>query len=116
MGAHNNVHIPKESWPGWIWHTIEFGIVLAISMLVAQQITDPMLGDIAVMVGQQDALESWEDITIHSKSFVVLDPSIRGPIESTAHWIFYSIVAGIFLGWYIIIRSIILKKRILNNR
>ena len=40
MGVHSNVHIPKESWPGWIWHAIEFGIVLAVSMLASSEITD----------------------------------------------------------------------------
>ena len=39
MGAHPNVHVPKESWPGWTWYAIEFGIVLAVSMLVSREIT-----------------------------------------------------------------------------
>ncbi|MGB0855877.1 MAG: hypothetical protein ACPGQP_02470 [Nitrosopumilus sp.] len=43
MGAHPNVHIPKESWPGWTWYAIEFGIVLAISMLVSREITDSIV-------------------------------------------------------------------------
>lgn len=82
MGTHNNVHVPKESWPHWIWYAIEFGIVLAISMLVSREITDSIEG---------------------------LDPS-------TQNWVFYSIVGGIFLGWYIIIRGLILKKNILENK
>ncbi len=40
MGAHNNVHIPKESWPRWTWYAIEFGIVLAVSMLVSREIVN----------------------------------------------------------------------------
>ncbi len=28
MGAHNNVHVPKESWPAFLWYAIEFFIVL----------------------------------------------------------------------------------------
>jgi len=40
MGAHDNIHIPKESWPHWTWYAIEFGIVLAISMLVSREITN----------------------------------------------------------------------------
>ena len=40
MGAHDNVHIPKESWPNWTWYAIEFGIVLAASMLISREITD----------------------------------------------------------------------------
>lgn len=82
MGAHNNVYIPKESWPRWTWYAIEFGIVLAISMLVSREITDSIEG---------------------------LDPTAQ-------NWVFYSIVGGIFLGWYIIIRGLILKKNILETR
>ena len=39
MGAHPNAHIPKESWPGWTWYAIEFGIVMALSMLASREIT-----------------------------------------------------------------------------
>jgi len=28
VGAHNNVHVPKESWPAFLWYAIEFFIVL----------------------------------------------------------------------------------------
>jgi len=44
MGAHPNVHVPKESWPGWTWYAIEFGIVLAISMLVSREVTNSFEG------------------------------------------------------------------------
>jgi len=40
MGANPYVHIPKESWPSWTWYAIEFGIVIAISMLVSREITN----------------------------------------------------------------------------
>jgi len=40
MGANPYVHIPKESWPNWTWYAIEFGIVIAISMLVSREITN----------------------------------------------------------------------------
>lgn len=82
MGVHNNVHIPKESWPSWTWFVIEFGIVLTISMLVSREITN-----------------SIENLT----------PEIQ-------NWVFFAIVGAIFLGWYIIIRGLVLKKRILENR
>lgn len=82
MVAHGNIHIPKESWPHWTWYAIEFGIVLAISMLVSREITD---------------------------SIADLDPS-------TQNWLFYAIVGGIFLGWYIVIRGLILKKNILETK
>ena len=82
MGVHNNIHIPKESWPNWIWYAAEFFIVLATSMLVSREITD----------------------------------SIEGLEASMQNWVFYGIITGIFIGWYIIIRGFILKKRILENR
>jgi len=82
MKAHNNVHIPKESWPNWIWYAIEFGIVLAISMLVSREITDSIEG---------------------------LDPTVQ-------NWVFFSIAGAIFLAWYIVIRGLILKKKILETK
>lgn len=82
MVGRDNVHIPKESWPNWTWYAIEFGIVLAISMLVSREITN---------------------------SIVWLDPSQQ-------NWVFYGIVGGVFLAWYIIIRGFILKKNILETR
>lgn len=82
MAVHNNVHIPSESWPGWTWYAIEFGIVMAVSMLLSREITD----------------------------------SIEGLDGSQQNWVFYSIVGGIFLLWYVIIRGFVLKKKILNNR
>lgn len=82
MGVHNNVHIPSESWPNWIWYAIEFGIVLAVSMLVSREITD----------------------------------SIESLDISQQNWVFYGIVGAIFLGWYLLIRGLILKKRILETK
>jgi hypothetical protein len=32
MGAHNNIHIPKESWPAFLWYAIEFFIVLGAGL------------------------------------------------------------------------------------
>jgi len=40
MGVHDNIHIPKESFPHWIWYAIEVIIVGAISFLVSREITD----------------------------------------------------------------------------
>lgn len=82
MGVHNNAHVPKESWPNWIWFAIEFFIVLGISALIAQQITN-----------------SIQDLS---------------PVDQ--NWVFFSIIMGIFIAWYIIIRGFILKKPILENR
>lgn len=82
MGSHSNVHVPKESWPHWTWYAIEFGIVLAVSMLVSREITN----------------------------------SIADLAPDTQNWVFMGIVGAIFLGWYIVIRGLILKKKILENR
>ena len=82
MGSHSNIHIPKESWPHWTWYAIEFGIVLAVSMLVSREITD----------------------------------SIEGLAPDTQNWLFMGIVGVIFFAWYIIIRGMILKKKILDNK
>ena len=35
MGTHNNVHIPKESFPTFLWYAIEFFIVVGISVGIA---------------------------------------------------------------------------------
>lgn len=82
MGSHSNIHVPKESWPHWTWYAIEFGIVLAVSMLVSREITN----------------------------------SIEGLAPDTQNWVFMGIVGVIFLAWYIVIRGLILKKKILENR
>ena len=41
--AHPNVHVPKESWPRWTWFALEFGIVLAISMVIAWKVSEHIL-------------------------------------------------------------------------
>ena len=82
MGAHNNVHIPEESWPRWTWFAIEFGIVLAVSMLASREIVN----------------------------------SIEGLTPDLQNWVFFGAVAGIFIGWYLIIRAIVFKRPILGNR
>lgn len=82
MGAHPNVHVPKESWPGWTWYAIEFGVVLAVSMLVSREVTN---------------------------SFEGLAPDLQ-------NYVFMGTVGVIFLAWYIGIRSLILKKKILETK
>ncbi len=81
MGVHPNAHVPKESWPNWTWYALEFGIVLAASMLVSREITD----------------------------------SIEGLAVDTQNYVFMGIVGLIFLAWYIVIRGLLLKKKILRN-
>lgn len=116
MGVHNNVHIPRESWPNWIWYAIEFAIVLAISMLIAREITNSLVETVAISLGHGGELDSFAGLTIYSEKFQSLPDEIEGQIVSFLNWIFYGIVAAIFLGWYIIIRTLILKKPILETR
>ena len=82
MVTHNNIHIPKESFPYWIWFVIEFAIVMAVSLLVSRQI--------------MGSFQEYE--------------------ETMRNWIFWGLVGSFFLGWYVIIRTFILKKKILENR
>ena len=35
VGTHNNVHVPKESWPAFAWYAIEFGIVMGAGLLIS---------------------------------------------------------------------------------
>lgn len=81
MGANPYIHIPKESWPNWIWYAIECIIVIALSMLASSKITD----------------------------------SIEGLTPEVQNYVFMGIVGAFFLIWYIGIRGLILKKKILKN-
>ena len=38
MGVHNNVFVPKDSWPAFAWYAIEFFIVMAVGMLLAARL------------------------------------------------------------------------------
>ena len=108
-------HVPNESWPSWTWYAIEFGIVLAISMVIGWKVSDQLLHNVAIGLGFGDALESWVDISIHSTAFKNLDDAIEQPIVTMSNWIFFGIVGIVFLAWYIGIRGFILKKKILRN-
>ena len=44
MVTHDNIHIPKESWPHWIWYAVECVILIVISFLTAVKITDSIEG------------------------------------------------------------------------
>ena len=112
MVAHDNVHIPTESWPNWTWYALEFGIVLAISLVIGWKVSDQILHNVAMSLGFGDALESWIGISVHSPEFKALDDAIEGKIVSMSNWIFYGIVGAIFGAWYLVIRGFILKKKI----
>ncbi len=40
MKVHDNLHIPKESWPHWTWYAIEAVLVIVLSFLASVKITD----------------------------------------------------------------------------
>ncbi len=44
MGVHDNIHIPKESFPHWIWYAIECVILIVISFAVAVKTADSIEG------------------------------------------------------------------------
>ena len=44
MTSHDNVHIPKESWPQFSWVLIEFALVMAVALVIACQ-TSPGFED-----------------------------------------------------------------------
>ncbi len=83
MGVHNNVHIPRESWPHFTWLAIEFFIVMAISALSSREIVNVIAKDTT--------------------------PAMQ-------NWFFFGIIGAIYLGWYIGIRWLVLKKKILETR
>jgi len=45
VGAHNNVHIPGESWPHFTWLAIEFFITLAVGALSSREIVNIIAKD-----------------------------------------------------------------------
>ncbi len=44
MVTHDNIHIPKESFPHWIWYAIECVILIVISFAVAVKTADSIEG------------------------------------------------------------------------
>ena len=82
MVTHDNIHIPNESFPHWIWFVIEFTIVFAVAALISRAIMG---------------------------NFAELEETLR-------NWMFWGIIAAIFLGWYIGIRTLIIKKPIFQNQ
>ena len=63
MVAHDNVHIPTESWPNWTWYALEFGIVLAISLVIGWKVIKSFK---YLKLLLRCALESWIGLSIHS--------------------------------------------------
>ncbi len=104
--VHNTFNAPKESWPAFLWYVIEFGIVVGIATGTAYQVT-PAFHD---MVGFQ-AIECEQESHI-SKCAAPKEP-VRD--EGTLNWIFWGITGAIFLVYYLLIRTFILKKPVLSR-
>lgn len=83
VGVHNNVHIPRESWPHFTWLAIEFFIVMAVAALGSREIVNQVAKD--------------------------MTPDMQ-------NWVFFGLIGAIYLAWYIGIRWMILKKKILETR
>jgi predicted cobalt transporter CbtA len=77
------VHVPKESFPRFVWYVIEFGIMLGIGIGISLK-----------------AVEYFQEL---------------GMTESMTNWIFWGIVGAPMVIYYIIIRSHIFKKPILEQ-
>lgn len=71
MPSHNNVHIPSESFPSWIWQAIEFGILLAASMLISSAIMD-------TITTLEPDVENWVYFGMVVTFFIVWYGLIRG--------------------------------------
>jgi hypothetical protein len=51
--VHNNVHIPKESWPHFTWLAIEFFIALAAAALISREIVNFVAAEV------DPAMQNW---------------------------------------------------------
>jgi len=50
--THDNIHIPTESFPHWVWFVIEFVIVLAVSALISREI-------MRIFDGLEETMQNW---------------------------------------------------------
>ena len=62
MVTHDNIHIPGESIPHWVWFVIEFTIVLAVSALLSREIT-------GAIKDLQETMQNWVFIGILTAIF-----------------------------------------------
>ena len=104
MPARNNVHVPAESWPFFSWFVIEFAVVIAIAVVIAWQ-TSPYFEDSVMMYGWECEQESQE-----TNCSVAEEKSVN---QEALNWIFWGIVGLVFAGWYLVIRRIVWKRKVL---
>ena len=93
MTAHDNISVPNESWPNWTWYAIEFALVFVASMVIAWQISDIILYNVAASLGHGNVLESWQGVTVMSEAFQDIPSKIQNEIAAASNWIFYMIFA-----------------------
>ena len=104
MPSRNNIHVPKESWPYYSWFLIEFAIVIAIAIVIAWQ-TNPFFEDSVMMYGWECEQESQE-----TNCSVAEEKSVN---QEMLNWIFWGIVGLVFAGWYLVIRRLVWKRKVL---
>ena len=104
MPARNNVHVPAESWPFFSWFVIEFAVVIAIAVVIAWQ-TNPFFEDSVIMYGWECEQESQE-----TNCSVAEEATVN---QEMLNWIFWAIVGVVFAGWYLVIRRIVWKRKVL---
>lgn len=97
----SNVHVPKESFPFFLFLVIEFSVVLGIALAVSWQIT-PTFQEIVVSQGLVCTQKS------HITTCVVSDEISTD--EGVLDWIFWGIVGAFFLVWYLLLRSYVFRR------
>ena len=71
MVKHDNIHIPTESFPHWIWFVIEFAIVLAVSAVLSKEAT-------GAIEGLDEVMQNWVFMGILTSIFGSWYIIIRG--------------------------------------
>ena len=54
MGVHNNIHVPRDSWPLYMWYVIEFFIALGAGLGISL-----ISMDYFKKMGFNDAMTTW---------------------------------------------------------
>jgi len=104
MPARNNIFVPKESWPKFSWFLIEFAIVIAVAVVIAWQ-TSPLFEDYVIVNGWE-----CEQVSQETQCSLAEEAEVN---QEMLNWIFWGIVGAVFFIWYMLIRGILLKKKVL---
>ena len=104
MPARNNIHVPGESWPFFSWSIIEFAIVIAIAIVISWQV-NPFFEDSVMSYGWE--CEQTSQITDCTMSD---EPEMQ---QTMLNWIFWGIVGIVFASWYLGIRRLVWKRKVL---